>query len=100
MNAVKTRAVIVMVLGIGLVGLVGLGWLIAGDPLSQSKWDSIQTGMTKKKVLQIMGKPDSYYGNQLDYSRFMNAGWVEFAFDEHDILIRKNDESVESSLSK
>ena len=54
--------------------------------------------MTKSEVLRILGKPDSYDGNQLEYSRPLNVGWVEFAFDEKDILIWKNDEFAFGSL--
>ena len=83
-----------------VVLIIGLGWLVAGDPVSQAKWDMIGVGMTKQQVLKIMGKPDSHDGNQLEYSRFMNAGWVEFAFDANDLLIWKNDESAMCSLAK
>jgi hypothetical protein len=81
-----------------VVLVTGLGWLVAADPISQSKWDRIQTGMTKAQVLEIMGKPGAYDGNQIEYSGFLNVGWVEFAFDEKDVLIWKNDESAFGSL--
>lgn len=87
-----------------LVGILVLGgataWFVAGDPISQTKWDKIQKEMTKSQVIEIMGKPDSYDGNQIEYSRFLNVGWVEFAFDERDLLIWKNDESVFGSLRR
>jgi hypothetical protein len=83
---------------VGLGLLAGLGWLVAGDPVSQSKWARIHQGMTKDQVIGIMGQPDSFDGNQIEYSRFLNVGWVEFAFDEKNSLIWKNDESVFGSL--
>jgi hypothetical protein len=76
-----------------------MAWLMGGDPIRQTKWDLIQEGMKKDQVLTILGKPDSYDGDQIEYSGFLNAGWVEFAFDENDVLIWKNDESVFGSLS-
>ena len=54
--------------------------------------------MTKAQVLEIMGKPGTANGNQIKYSQFLNVGWVEFAFDEQDVLISKNDESAFGSL--
>lgn len=78
--------------------LVALAWLVAGDPISQSKWDRIREGMTQDQVIEIMGKPVSYDGNQIEYSRLLNVGWVEFAFNEKNLLIWKNDESVFGSL--
>jgi hypothetical protein len=54
--------------------------------------------MPKKQVLMIVGQPDSYDGNQIQYSRFLNVGWVEFAFDENEQMIWKNDESAFGSL--
>jgi hypothetical protein len=75
-----------------------LVWLVIGDPISQSKWNRINEGMTKTQVLEILGEPDSLDGNQLQYSRFLNAGWVEFMFDDSNLLIEKNDESVLGSL--
>lgn len=93
-----TRSSATHVLG----GLVAVGavpaWLMAGDPISQTKWTQIQKGMKKEEVLTILGTPDRYDGNQIEYSRFLNQGWVEFAFDEKDELIWKNDESVFGSL--
>jgi len=68
------------------------------DPVSRSKWNQIQPGMTKAEVFEIMGKPDSYEGTQLEYSNALNAGWVEFQFDKEDVLVWKNDESVFGSL--
>lgn len=75
-----------------------LAWLVTRNPISQSKWNRINAGMTKSEVLEILGEPDSLDGNQLQYSRFLNAGWVEFSFNESDILVEKNDESVFVSL--
>jgi hypothetical protein len=83
-----------------LLGLGLIGWLIAGDPIHQSKWDAVKVGMSKDEVIEILGKPDSLDGNQLEYSRFGNVGWTEFAFDANDELIWKNDESVFGSLDK
>jgi hypothetical protein len=82
----------------GLTLLAGAVWLVAGNPVSQSKWDRVHKGMTKAQVLEIMGKPASAEGNQLKYSRFLNAGWVEFAFDERDVVVSKHDESAFGSL--
>ena len=82
------------------LGAVFLGWLLVRDPISQSKWDLVKVGMTKSAVIKIMGKPDSLDGNQLEYARWFNAGWVEFSFDTNDVLIGKNDESAFVSLSK
>ena len=75
-----------------------LAWLVIGDPISQSKWNRINEGMTKSQVLEILGQPDSLDGNQLQYSRFLNAGWVELMFNDSNLLIEKNDESVLVSL--
>ena len=87
------------IIALSAIGLAaGLGWMVAGDPISQSKWGRIQIGMTKAEVLKIMGKPDSYDGNQIEYSGLLNVGWVEFAFDDNDVLIWKNDESAFGSL--
>jgi hypothetical protein len=87
---------------VGLFFLAGIviGWLMLRDPISQSKWDAVQIGMKKRAIIEIMGKPDSLEGNQLQYSRLFNAGWVEFSFDTNEILIGKNDESAFVSLSK
>jgi len=83
-----------------IVALAGVtAWFVAGDPISQSKWDKVRVGMTKEQVLEILGEPDSYDGpDQIEYSRFLNVGWVEFFFDERNILIEKNDESAFVSL--
>ena len=73
-------------------------WMVVGDPISQRKWDIVQVGMKKEDLLKILGTPTSYDGNQLEYSRPLNVGWVEFAFDENDRLLSKNDESAFGSL--
>ena len=75
-------------------------WLVAGDPISQRKWDAIKVGLRKSEVIEILGKPDSIDGNQLEYSRLFNVGWTEFVFDTNDVLIWKNDESVRVTLSR
>jgi hypothetical protein len=81
--------------GTGPRGVIGA----TGDPISQAKWDQVREGMSKEQVLKLMGEPDSYDGHdQIEYSRFLNMGWVEFFFDERDVLIEKNDESVFGSL--
>jgi len=77
-----------------IFALSAFAWQVASAPISKAQWDSIRPGMTKADVLAIMGQPDSYDGNQLEYSKFLNAGWVEFAFDGDDVLVWKNDESA------
>ena len=97
MNAPRFPFAVNLLLVITLVS--AMAWLVVGDPISQSKWDRITEGMTKSQVLEIMGEPDSYDGpDQIEYSRFLNVGWVEFFFDERDVLIGKNDESAFVSL--
>ncbi len=91
------KRITVAVVG-GIALLVGAVWLVAGNPVSQSKWDRVHKGMTKDQVVAIMGKPGSADGNQIKYSQFLNVGWVEFAFDERGVLISKNDESAFGSL--
>jgi hypothetical protein len=95
MNALKNPITVWVMI---ILTLSALGWLVAGDPVSQAKWERIEKGMTKEQVVKILGMPDSFDGNQLEYSRFLNAGWVEFAFDEKDVLMWKNDESACGSL--
>jgi hypothetical protein len=92
-----TRSVLVVAAFLA-ISCVGLAWLIAGDPISQRNWDRIHKGMTKTQVIAILGEPNSYDGNQLEYSRFLNVGWVEFDFNEKEVLIEKNDESAFRSL--
>lgn len=97
--AVKTSKA--RVLGVAAALLVcasALGWLVAGNPVSQAKWQQIQKGMTKEQVIRIMGTPKSDYGDQIVYSGPLNAGWVAFAFDTNGVLAWKNDESVFGSL--
>jgi hypothetical protein len=97
MNALRFPLATALVLIVVLAGVAA--WLVAGDPISQSNWDRVRVGMTKDQVLDIMGEPDSYDGpDQIEYSRFLNVGWVEFFFDERNVLIEKNDESVFVSL--
>lgn len=82
--------------------IAGLGvicfWLMTRDPVSQSKWDGIAPGMTKNQVISILGQPTSQSSRQIQYARLLNIGWVEFTFDEKDVLLWKNDESVFVSL--
>ena len=96
MSARKRSVLAVTVLIVAFC--VMMAWLVAGDPISQGKWDGIHQGMTKIQVETILGTPTSHDGNQIEYSRPLNVGWVEFAFDEKDVLIWKNDESAFGSL--
>ena len=79
-------------------GAAILAWLVAGDPISQTKWNQIHAGMSKEQVIKAMGAPRSDYGVEIVYSRPLNVGWVAFSFDTNGILILKNDESVFGSL--
>ena len=93
------RSPIVILLSLLLFGCLGLSWLIAGDPVRQSRWDSVQLGMTRSSVQQLMGPPNSFDGlRQIEYGHPLNMGWVEFHFNDADTLIEKNDESVFGSL--
>ena len=97
MNAHRFPLAAALVIIVALVA--STAWLVSGDPISQSKWEQVRVGMTKDQVLEIMGEPDRYDGpNQIEYSRFLNVGWVEFFFDERNALIEKNDESAFVSL--
>jgi hypothetical protein len=96
MNAVSRSAIAAFAFLVALGAM--MAWLVVGDPISQRKWDRIQQGMTRAEVVKILGEPHSLDGNQIEYSRFLNVGWVEFAFDESGMLIWKNDESAFGSL--
>jgi hypothetical protein len=97
MNALRSPLAAALALIVAVVAVIA--WLVAGDPISQAKWDRVREGMSREQVLKVMGEPDSYDGHdQIEYSRFMNVGWIEFHFDERDVLIEKNDESVFGSL--
>jgi hypothetical protein len=96
MNALTRLMIFVVSLLIALS--TWTAWLALGDPISQTKWDSIGQGMTRDEVVKILGAPDSLDGDQLEYSGLLNAGWVELVFDESGVLIRKHDESVFGSL--
>ena len=96
-------SVVLPVAGVVIVGVVVvIAWLLTGDPISQAKWDELQEAMTKDQVLRVLGEPDSQYGDDqfsiMQYSRFPNLGYVEFRFDESDVLVGKNDEFAFGSL--
>jgi hypothetical protein len=93
-----SKALVLAIAAALLVGAGTLAWLVAGDPISQAKWDQIQKGMSKEQVIKVMGAPKSDYGDQIVYSRPLNAGWVAFAFDTNGVVAWKNDESVFGSL--
>lgn len=84
-----------------LLALVaGCAWLVIGNPVSLSAWDRIQVGTTSEEVRALLGEPDATYSRNWVYQPALNAGWVQFTFDEDERLISKNDESVFGSLWK
>ena len=62
-------------------------WNFNQPPRAYHLADSLQEGMSKQEVLQILGTPNSDFGHQFAYSRFMAWGIFYVDFDKDGKLI-------------
>jgi len=85
-----------MVISLCLVAIPASGLFILARPaFDRTVLSRVRPGMTKAQVSQLMGQPENIEGaHQWEYSRWGNAGWVEISFDENDVVLGINDESV------
>ena len=70
-------------------------YFIARPAFDRTLLSRIAPGMTRAQVSAILGPPNDTEGpSQWEYWRYGNAGWVEIAFDDTDVVLWVNDESV------
>lgn len=68
-----------------LSGVVGAGWLIWNvnrPPFDLGRLQQLRPGMSQAEVREILGAPQSDYGDNWAYSRFLAWPIVYVRFDE------------------
>jgi len=66
-----------------LIGIVAFAvWNVDQPPKAYHLADSLQEGMSKQEVQQILGAPNKDYEHQFAYTRFMAWGIFYVNFDE------------------
>ncbi len=74
--------------------IVTSAYLVLRPAMPRHQLRQLKSGMTKREVQSILGKPTWKGPNDWQYERFANLGWVEVHFDEDSQLTYVNDESA------